>query len=83
MSIKSVGAFEAKTRLSELLERASRGETIVITRHGHPVARLVPGGSQDRERVAETVERLRALRGSLADLTIDDLVAARRDGHRY
>ena len=36
----SIGAFDAKTRLSELLERASRGEVIQITRHGKPVARL-------------------------------------------
>ncbi|KQW68642.1 MAG: type II toxin-antitoxin system prevent-host-death family antitoxin [Methylibium sp.] len=38
----TVGAFEAKTHLSALLERVERGEEIVITRHGHPVARLVP-----------------------------------------
>jgi prevent-host-death family protein len=37
-----VGVFEAKTRLSELLERAERGEEIVITRRGQPVARLTP-----------------------------------------
>lgn len=39
---KSVGAFEAKTRLSELLERVSRGEEITITKHERPIARLVP-----------------------------------------
>jgi prevent-host-death family protein len=37
-----VGAFEAKTHLSKLLERVRKGEQIVITRHGTPVARLVP-----------------------------------------
>ncbi|WP_428421039.1 type II toxin-antitoxin system Phd/YefM family antitoxin [Methylibium sp.] len=37
-----VGAFEAKTHLSALLERVERGEEIVITRHGRPVARLMP-----------------------------------------
>jgi len=36
------GAFEAKTKFSELLERVSRGEVITITRHEKPVARLVP-----------------------------------------
>jgi prevent-host-death family protein len=35
-----VGIFEAKTRLSELLERVERGEDVVITRRGAPVARL-------------------------------------------
>ncbi len=37
-----IGAFEAKTHLSALLERVERGEEIVITRHGRPVARLLP-----------------------------------------
>jgi prevent-host-death family protein len=39
--MESIGAFDAKTRLSELLERVARGEMFVITKHGHPVARLV------------------------------------------
>ena len=38
----AIGIFEAKNRLSELVERAARGEEIVITRRGQPVARLVP-----------------------------------------
>ena len=38
----TIGAFEAKTKLSELLDRVERGEEIVITRHGKPAARLVP-----------------------------------------
>ena len=38
----SVGIFEAKTHLSELVARAEAGETVTITRHGRPVARLVP-----------------------------------------
>ena len=41
-----VTAFEAKTRFGELLERVSRGEEIVITRHRHPVARLSPIASE-------------------------------------
>ena len=42
MKDRIVGAFEAKTRLSELLEQVSRGRTIVITRRGRPVAELRP-----------------------------------------
>jgi prevent-host-death family protein len=38
----TVGAFEAKTKFSELLERVSKGEQITITKHERPVARLVP-----------------------------------------
>jgi prevent-host-death family protein len=58
----SVGAFEAKTNLSSLLERVGRGEEVVITRHGKPIARLVPATTTDDARVAQAVERLRALR---------------------
>jgi prevent-host-death family protein len=39
---QTVGAYDAKTHLSDLLDRVARGEEITITRHGHPVARLVP-----------------------------------------
>ena len=40
--MKQVGVYDAKTQLPKLLEEVERGETFVITRHGHPVARLVP-----------------------------------------
>ncbi|MFI5384792.1 MAG: type II toxin-antitoxin system Phd/YefM family antitoxin [Fimbriimonadales bacterium] len=40
--MESVGSFDAKTHLAALLERVARGETIMITKHGKPVARLVP-----------------------------------------
>jgi prevent-host-death family protein len=43
-----VGSYEAKTHLPRLLERVERGETITITRHGRPVARLVPAVSTPR-----------------------------------
>ena len=57
-----VGAFEAKTHLSHLLDQVERGETVVITRHGRPVARLVPvaGSSMDDRRRA--IAQLKELR---------------------
>ena len=42
MKTKEIGAFEAKTRLSELLERVGRGQVYVITKRGRPVAELRP-----------------------------------------
>jgi prevent-host-death family protein len=45
---KVVGAYEAKTKLSELLEMAAAGETITITRRNEPVAKLVPARGPDR-----------------------------------
>lgn len=40
--MESIGLFEAKTHLSELVARAERGEEVIITRHNRPVAKLVP-----------------------------------------
>jgi prevent-host-death family protein len=60
-SQKHIGAFDAKTRFGDLLDRVEHGEVIVITRHGHPVARLVPfDESVDRERALAAAERLMA-----------------------
>ena len=47
--MESIGAFDAKNRLSELLERAARGEVIEITKHGRPVALLVPANAPARD----------------------------------
>jgi prevent-host-death family protein len=57
----TVGAFEAKTHLSSLLERVERGEEVVITRHGKAVARLVPAEKIDRERVRAAIAKLKEL----------------------
>lgn len=59
MSIE-IGAFEAKTQLSKLLERVRRGESFTITKHGIPVARLVPHGTGGD--VRETIRELHAIR---------------------
>jgi prevent-host-death family protein len=57
-----IGAFEAKTHLSELLDRVEAGEELVIARHGRAVARLVPIADARRQRCMEAVKRLRELR---------------------
>jgi prevent-host-death family protein len=57
--MQSVGAFEAKTHFSALLDRVEKGEQIAITKHGRPVAKLVPVGTVDRQTVRQTIERLK------------------------
>jgi prevent-host-death family protein len=58
----TVGAFEAKTRLSSLLERVAAGEEVVITKHGRPIAKLVSATVVNQERVDDAVAQLRRLR---------------------
>jgi len=62
----TVGAFEAKTHLSSLLEQVAAGEEVVITKHGKPVARLVNAQAFDREKAREAVEQLKELRKSMS-----------------
>ena len=77
----TVGAYEAKTHLSELLEKVEAGEEITITKHGAPVAKLVPikKEASTEERVA-AIQRIHALsRGlSLGGLKTKDLVSEGR-----
>jgi prevent-host-death family protein len=55
-----IGAFEAKNTLGSLLDRVEQGEEIVITRHGKPVARLVPHRPRiDREQAQAALDRIR------------------------
>ena len=76
-----VGAYKAKTHLSELLEKVEAGEEITITKHGAPVAKLVPikKEASTEERVA-AIQRIHALsRGlSLGGLKTKDLVSEGR-----
>ncbi len=58
----SVGAYEAKTHLSELLGRVARGERITITKHGHPVAMLVPPPDAVRHDPREVIQAIGRLR---------------------
>lgn len=80
-----VTAFEAKTRFGELLERVSKGEEVVITRHDKPVARLVPEGAQRMDDVRRAVAGLRELqsrirRRSRAKLSDRDVRSAIDEG---
>lgn len=62
--MRSVGAFEAKTHLAALLDAVAAGEQITITRHGRPVARLVPPNDHPPANLAATITRLRAFNAS-------------------
>ncbi len=82
--MESIAAFDAKTRLSELLDRAAKGETFEITKHGRPVGKLGPPDSaRDPKVVAEAVQRLKGYRGALKRMDRDDVVGLKHEGHRF
>ena len=81
--MESVGAFEAKTHLSDLLDRVSKGERITITRHGVPAAVLVPVRETGKKLThKEIVDGMRALRKRIKPdrMSVREMVQA---GRRY
>ncbi len=80
-SHNTVGAYEAKTRLSELLGKVEAGEEITITKHGAPVAKLVPvkkeASAEERAAAIERIQRL-ASGLSLDGLKVKDLLSEGR-----
>jgi prevent-host-death family protein len=81
--MREIGAFEAKNTLGALLDSVQGGEEILITRHGKPVARLVPNsGGIDRAQALAAAKRIRA-RSSQLKVTFDwDLMKEDRDQGR-
>ena len=81
--MEHVGAYEAKTHLAQLLDRVARGESIVITRHGVPVAVLQPPDGTKKRPVREIVDEMRELAkgNELGDeITIRELI---EEGRRF
>ena len=77
--MKSVGTFEAKTYLPRLLKDVERGESIIITRNGHPVARLSPVGRGPMRDPHAAMQRLLLSKATLRGLSIKKL---RDEGRR-
>jgi len=76
-----IGAYEAKTHLSELLEKVEAGQEITITKHGAPVAKLVPVKKEvSREERVAAIERIRKLSAglSLSGLKVKELISEGR-----
>jgi len=79
--METVGAYEAKTHLPQLLERVAKGEKITITKHGVPVATLQPADAAKRAPVRDVIDQLKRFRigQSLDGLSIRGMI---EDGRR-
>jgi len=86
MTAQTIGLFEAKAHLSELVARAEQGDEVIITRHNRPVARLVPVqpvAAADRRKRKKAIEQLLALRAEFRDrgqaMSSEEIVRSIRD----
>jgi len=81
--MREVQASDAKAHLPQLLDDIERGETVVITRYGRPIARIVPEAHLRQEEIDKAIEAIKALRKRTGKITVEELLSARHEGQKY
>ena len=81
--MREIQASEAKTHLLQILDEVERGETVVITRHGRAIARLVPQTQRRQAEIDQAIAGLGELGRRAGKIRIAELLAARHAGHRF
>jgi prevent-host-death family protein len=85
--VTEVQASVAKTHFSQLLDEVERGGTIVILRHGKPIARIVPDEVERRRRHRQALDNLDKLgeeiRARNGGLTVEEIISSIHEGHKY
>jgi len=81
--MREIQASDAKARLAQLLDDVERGETLVITRHGRPIARIVPETNRRQEEVDKALSSIRELRKRTRKLSLKQILSARDEGRKY
>ena len=79
--MQTIGSYEAKTRLSELLRQVAQGEQFTITRRGVPIARIVGVEDTVDDRRA-IIERMKAARAQRPSVPVRELLDARDQGRK-
>jgi prevent-host-death family protein len=81
--METVGSYEAKTHLSQLLDRVSRGESFTITKHGTPVTRLIPLEEKPQTDVRQVIEEIRRFRRERPiRMSVDEIKEMINEGRR-
>lgn len=79
--MRDIKASEAKTHLLQILDDVEHGETVRITRHGRPIARIVPEANRRQAEIDNAIANIRALRRRTGKITLEELLSARHEGH--
>ena len=80
--MKQIQFSTAKAQLSELIDDVERGETVQITRHGKPVARLMREEDARRADALRAMAEIRKLRKSAGRATVEEILAWRDEGRK-
>ena len=80
--MRQIQASEAKAHLPQLLDDVERGETLIITRHGRRIARIVPDADGRQEEIDKSMTRIRELRKRTGRIALSELLSARDEGRK-
>ena len=80
--MREIQASEAEAHLPSLLYDVERGETLIITRHGKPIARIVPEAARRQEEIDAARQGIRALRQKTGKITVEEIISARDEGRK-
>ena len=81
--MREIQASDAKAHLPQLLDEVERGETVVITRHGRPIARIVSEAPRRQQEIDLAIAEIKTLRKRTGKITLTELLSARHEGHKY
>ena len=81
--MRQIQASDAKARLPQLLDDVERGETLIITRHGRIIARIVPEGDRRQEEVDRSLAGIRELRKRTLKVSAEEILSAKHEGRKY
>jgi prevent-host-death family protein len=81
--MREVQASEAKAHLPSILDAVERGETIIITRHGKPIARIVPEADRRQAELDRVIAEIEEFRQTMPRISLEELLSARHEGHKY
>ncbi len=80
--MREIQASKAKVHLPQLLDDEERGETLIITRHGRRIARIVPEVDRHQEEIDKALAGIRELRARTGRVTVSELLSARDEGRK-
>lgn len=80
--MKQIQASVAKARFAELLNDVAAGETVEITRHGEPIARMVPAKIGRQAEIKQAIAEMKELRKHTERTTIEEILAWRDEGRK-
>ena len=81
--MREIQASEAKAHLPSLLDDFERGETLIITRHGKPIARIVPEAELRRAEVDRALAEIDKFRKTMPRIPLEEILSGRHEGHKY